>query len=116
MYKLTSVLGLLILLAPLAVIAQGSDVSLPNPIACDTLLCVFISVIKLVLGALGVFGMFMFIWGGVNMMSSGGNPEKVQKAKSTLIWATLGLIVILGSWVILRFVPETTSGVTVTGG
>ncbi|MFH0853810.1 MAG: pilin [bacterium] len=114
MNKITATLALFILLLPLIVAAQGSDVALPNPISCNTLLCVFVNAIKLVLGALGLFGLVMFIWGGVNMMTSAGNPEKVQKAKETLVWATLGLIIILGSWVILRFVLNTVVGVTST--
>lgn len=98
--------------APLLALAQGSAVALPNPIACDDLICLFIGVMKLILGALGLFGLVMFIWGGVLWMSSGGNEERIKKGKETLVWATLGLVVIIGSWVVLRFVLKTVATVT----
>ncbi len=91
---------------------SGSSVWLPNPIQCNDLICLFLSVIRMVLGAIGVFALFMFIYGGFMMLSSGGNAERVQKAKETLVWATLGIVVILGSWVFLSFVLKTTTTIT----
>ena len=76
---------------------------LPNPIACDTLPCIFINVIRLFLGALGVFALFIFLWGGFQMLTSAGNPETVKKAKDTLVWATIGIAVVIGSWSIINY-------------
>lgn len=97
---------------PLAALAAGSDVSLPNPIACDNLICLFLSVIRLVLAAIGLFGLVMFIWGGFLMLTSGGNEEQIKKGKETLTWASLGIVVVLGSWVLLRYVLTVLTNVT----
>ncbi len=97
---------------PGAALAQGSSVVLPNPIACDNLICLFLSVIRILLAGIGLFGLVMFMWGGFLMLTSQGNADRIQKAKETLVWATLGIMVILGSWVLLRFVLSTLVDVT----
>lgn len=119
MLRKASSIALILCLVPAAIAladggTTGSSVWLPNPIACDNLICLFLSVIRLVLGAIGVFALFMFIYGGFLMMSSAGNADQVKKAKDTLVWATLGLVVILGSWVFLSFVLKATTDVTST--
>jgi len=43
----------------------------------------------------------MFIWAGVVFYTSGGVPEKVNKAKSIMTYAVLGLIIIYSAWVIV---------------
>ncbi|MFH1367444.1 MAG: hypothetical protein ABIH38_05715 [Patescibacteria group bacterium] len=76
---------------------------LPNPIACDTLPCIFINVMRLFLGALGVFALFVFMWGGFQMLTSAGNAETVKKAKDTLVWASVGIAVVISSWAIINY-------------
>lgn len=98
-----------LLLAPLA---ASAVVEIPNPIACGDLLCLFIGVIRFLLGGIGVFATFIFMWGGFLMLTSQGEAERVKKARETLFWATMGIITVLGSWVFIRFVLETTSSVT----
>jgi hypothetical protein len=108
---IVSLLGLAGL--PLLVFAQsGSSVVLPNPISCGSFICLFLSVIRLLLAGIGLFGLVMFMWGGFLMLTSQGNAERIQKAKETLVWATLGIMIILGSWVLLRFVLTTLTDVT----
>jgi len=55
----------------------------------------------------------MFIWGGFQLLFSGGNPEKIQKGKDTLVWATLGLVIIFGSWAITSWIIK---GITTAAG
>jgi len=99
---------------PLSVLANGTSNVLPNPMACDNLLCLFMQVIRILLGAVGIFALFVFMWGGFQMLTSAGNAEKVKQAKDTLIWASLGIIVVLASWVIIRFLMETVLSSTFT--
>jgi hypothetical protein len=46
-------------------------------------------------------------------LSSGGNPESLQKAKSTLTYAIIGIVLLLLAWFTLRFI-EIFTGVQVT--
>lgn len=53
----------------------------------------------------GVFVLIIII-SGIKLMSSFGNPEEFKKAKNTIWYACLGLIVFLASKAILDFVKE----------
>lgn len=97
------------------VIAAGSNtsiVSIPNPIACNDATCLISQIIRYILGIVAIIATLMFIWGGVMMLTSGGNSDQVKKAKETLVWAAIGVVVILISWVVIRFVLSTVAGTT----
>lgn len=91
---------------------QGAIVTLPNPIKCNDATCLVTQVIRYVLGIVAVIATLMFVWGGVLMLTSGGNSDQVRKAKETLTWAAIGVIVILMSWVIIKFVLQAVTGTT----
>lgn len=91
---------------------QGAIVTLPNPIKCNDATCLVTQVIRYVLGIVAVIATMMFVWGGVLMLTSGGNSDQVRKAKETLTWAAIGVIVILMSWVIIKFVLQAVTGTT----
>ena len=48
----------------------------------------------------GIAFFIMAIVGGLGLLTSGGNPEKVNKAVATLLWAILGLIIMISVWFI----------------
>lgn len=82
-------------------------VPLQNPIKARTFSELLIGVLKAFLGLLAILATFVFVYGGFLMLTSGGNPELIRKAKETLFWATIGIITVLGSWVFIRWVLET---------
>lgn len=98
--------SLIIFILPLAVFANGSTGVLPNPMKCDNLLCLFLSVIRLLLGAVGTFALFVFMWGGFLMLTSGGSAEQVKKAKDALLWSSIGVVTILASWAIIQYLMK----------
>ena len=53
---------------------------------------------------LGSFALIFIVWGGVQFMVSSGNPERQKKGLQTLLWAGLGVIVILSAWAISKFI------------
>lgn len=105
-----------LLLTPTMVLAQsdpvgGSDptpgansVTLQNPLGSDDPATIMGTVIKGILGLTGVLALIAFIAGGVIMMTSGGNAEKVKKGKDILVWAVIGLFIIFTSYSILKYV------------
>lgn len=57
----------------------------------------------------GLSAFVMLVWGGVQWLTSAGNPTKITEAKDRMTSALLGLLIILGSWLILQVInPELT--------
>ena len=56
------------------------------------------------LGVVGSLALLMFVYGGFMWMLAAGNSERVEKGKNILFWATVGLVVIFTSYVIVHFV------------
>ena len=62
------------------------------------------NIIKTILGVVGAVALFMFVWGGFGWLTSGGNPDKVKQGRDTLVWATIGLLVIFASYTLVDVV------------
>lgn len=58
-------------------------------------------------GIAGVFAVIYVIIGGVGYMTAAGDPQKLQKAKRTILYAVIGLIVVALSGVIINWVMDT---------
>lgn len=84
----------------------GKCGGLCNPLGSNTmkLTDLFIRIAQIALGFTGLFGVVMFIYGGMTLLTSAGNPEKVKKAKDTLVWAVAGIALILLSGIIVNYV------------
>jgi len=81
------------------------QVCLTNPLGAEVTPQIFIGkIIKAILGVVGSLALLMFIYGGFNWMTAAGSPEKVEKGKQILLWATIGLIVIFTSYALVKFV------------
>jgi fibronectin type 3 domain-containing protein len=72
--------------------------------------------INVFLGLLGTIAVVLIIYGGWMWMTSQGNAEKVQKAKLILTSAIIGLVIILASYAIARFVLNNIYDATGGGG
>ena len=77
---------------------------------------VFARVIQGFLGIVGVFALLNFVLAGVGLITSRGNPEKVQKHKENLIWTIMGIALLFGSYAIINYVLDKLSGVSGVGG
>ena len=58
------------------------------------------SLTKVVVLVTGGIAILMFAIGGFSYVTSSGNPEHLQRAKHTLLYAAIGLAVAIGSAVI----------------
>ena len=72
-------------------------------------------IINTVLGFLGLIALVVILLGGFKWMTSGGNDEKVKKAKATLMAGITGLVIVLAAYVIVGFVVEKASLATEAG-
>ncbi len=70
------------------------------------------AIINTVLGFLGLIALVVILLGGFKWMTSGGNDDKVKKAKATLMAGITGLIIVLAAYVIVGFVVDTAGTAT----
>lgn len=68
------------------------------------------TVINQALGIVGSIALLVFVYGGVTWMMAMGNDQQITKGKDILIWATVGIILIFSSYVLVKFVIEAISG------
>ena len=89
-----------ITLASLPLITFGA--TLDNPLGTNDLRVVIGRIINYILGFSGVLALIMFIWGGFTLMTSGGAEAKIKDGKNTLIWASIGLVVIFSAYALVK--------------
>ena len=61
-------------------------------------------IINIAMAVLGVVCVVMLIVGGYNYTMSGGDASKVTKAKNTILYAIIGLVIALLALAIVNFV------------
>lgn len=62
------------------------------------------TMINYFLGILGLIAVGFLIYSGVLMVTAGGNDEQVKKAKGIITYSVIGIVIILLSWSIVRFI------------
>jgi len=66
------------------------------------------NILNVVVPLVGVVLLIMLIVGGFQYITSGGEAEQTAKARKTLTATLLGLIVVLGAWLIIKLIEEFT--------
>lgn len=72
--------------------------------------------INVVLGFLGIVLLAIVIYAGFTWMTAGGEADKVQKAKSMLVNAVAGIIIVASSYAIASFVITQLGSIAGGGG
>lgn len=72
-------------------------------------------IINVALGLLGVVCVVLVLYAGFLMMTAAGNEEKVEKGKGVLVYALIGLAIILSAYAISVFFIGQLSDATNTG-
>ena len=63
-------------------------------------------IINAIIGALGIVAVIVMIIGGVTYMTSAGDAGKVKKAKDTILYGAIGLIIVMLSFAIVNWVIQ----------
>ena len=63
-----------------------------------------IGIINGVIGVLGLVAVVVIIVGGVQYMTSSGDAGKVKKAKDTILYGVIGLVICVLAFAIVNFV------------
>ncbi len=59
------------------------------------------TVIRVMLGIIGGLTLLMFVWGGFQWLTSAGSPEKIKSGMQTMVWAVIGVMLVLASYLLL---------------
>lgn len=81
-----------------------STTTLNNPLKEDNPVAIIGNIIRAMLGVVGAVTLLMFLYGGFMLIFSAGEQEKLEKGRKTLIWAIIGLAIVLSSYSILSYV------------
>lgn len=96
----------------------GSDIKVGSSSGCNATdtsgainntISTVINVISVIVGAVAVI---MIIVGGFRYVTSAGNPEGAKSARSTILYAIIGLVVVALAQLIVHFVLNKTTTAT----
>lgn len=100
MIKIKKILTMLTVLGAVAVpsitLAITNGFQAPNQpagIPNSDLNQIILNITNWVLGFVTILAVLFLIWGGLQYLTAAGNEEQVEKAKNTITYALLGLIV-----------------------
>lgn len=83
----------------------------PDIVPGGSLRGLVLTIINYFLGFLGLLAVIMIIYGGVTYVTSAGNDEAVGNAKKIIMYALIGIIVILLSFVVVNTILAAGEGV-----
>ncbi len=64
------------------------------------------NIIKVAAGFAGLIAAGFFVVGGFTYITSSGNPERLDRAKHTLVWSAVGLAIVIAAFVISNIVTD----------
>lgn len=88
-----------------------AECNLPAVSGDDTLMNRLTIIINVITAVLGFVAVVVIILGGVSFMTSAGDPGKVTKAKSTILYGVVGLVVVLLAFAIVNFILSSMFGI-----
>lgn len=82
----------------------NAAVTLVNPIGYNDFPSLLFAIANGVAVLVGSLSVIMIIWSGILFLVSAGDPAKIQKAKSSLVWAIIGMAIAISAGVIIEVI------------
>jgi TRAP-type C4-dicarboxylate transport system permease small subunit len=70
----------------------------------DSLMPTVKTIIDVIIGVLGIVAVIVIVLGGVQYTLSTGDPGRIKKAKDTILYGIIGLVVAILAYAIVNFV------------
>jgi len=80
----------------------SAQTQLYNPVGETDFRIIIGRVIRALLGLSGTLALLMFVYGGFFWLTSGGEKDKIEKGKKTIVWAVIGLGFIFISYTLVN--------------
>lgn len=71
-----------------------------------------VNIINVVLGVLSIVTVIVILYGGIQYMTSTGDPTKAKKAKDIILYGIIGLIICALAFAITNFIAGVLNGST----
>ena len=94
------------LLSPIQTLA-GDNSSFANPLGNTDLAGFLLKILNALIYILFPIIILMMVYTGFLFVAAQGNPAKVTEARTALLWAVVGGVIVLGAWIIVGVVQET---------
>lgn len=65
---------------------------------------IILNIVNFFLGFLGLIAVIMVIYGGITYVTAGGNQEAIDKAKKIIMYAIIGIVIVLISFALINTV------------
>ena len=82
----------------------GTNPENPEPANIACLADLFSNLIQALVMLAGVALFIMLLIGGFKYLTSGGDAKKTESGRSTIMWAIIGLVVMISSYAIIRVI------------
>jgi len=96
--------------------AVGSCVTSEGVATLKCIPIIFSNLLTALLMFVGLFALVMFLAGSFKLLSSRGDPKKIQGVKNTFTYGTIGLVIVLLSFVIMNIIATVTGVKCISGG
>lgn len=67
---------------------------------------IILQIVNFFLGFLGLIAVIMVIYGGIQYVTAAGNQEQIDKAKKVIMYAIIGIIIVLISFALVNTVIQ----------
>lgn len=116
MFNIYKLFAWVVAISSLPVIVRAQAVSLNNPLGGFENISQsgsFVgSIIARILAIVGALSLLMLIYGGLTMISAGGNDTRINKGKAIVTYTVIGLIVIFTAYIVISFTIKSLGGQT----
>jgi ABC-type Fe3+ transport system permease subunit len=72
------------------------------------IMCLLANVLRVALPLIGITGFIMMVYGSLTWLLSGGDSQAVEKARNSMIFAVVGLVLALSSFIIINLLAKFT--------
>lgn len=90
----------------------GLDTGAATGLGTRDLKELIVSIVRIVLGFLGIISVIILMYGGFVWMMAKGEPEKIDKGKKIVVAMVIGLVIILSAYLIVSYVLKAIQGAT----
>lgn len=80
-------------------------VPIPRPPASESVIANVVSYAFIIIGIISVI---MIMISSLQYIASTGDPQKTKKAKDTILYAVIGVVISVSAWSIISFILERT--------